>query len=87
MNIDNVPREKIPWYPTVDASKCIGCGLCVDFCHNKVYTKDDAKRAVVSNPYGCVVGCSYCSTDICSHEAITFPSLEWLKEHMAAIAG
>ncbi|QLH54020.1 MAG: hypothetical protein CH6_2577 [Candidatus Kapaibacterium sp.] len=23
-----VPREEIPWYPTVKADACIGCELC-----------------------------------------------------------
>jgi ferredoxin len=24
------PREKVEWYPTVDPSKCIKCGMCMN---------------------------------------------------------
>jgi len=27
-----IPRNKIPWYPTIDYEKCISCGKCVDYC-------------------------------------------------------
>jgi ferredoxin len=30
------PRDKIPWYPTVDQSKCIGCGVCLN-CGRNVF--------------------------------------------------
>jgi len=24
-----IDREKIDWYPVIDESRCVGCGLCV----------------------------------------------------------
>jgi formate hydrogenlyase subunit 6/NADH:ubiquinone oxidoreductase subunit I len=27
-----IPRDKIPWQPTIDYEKCISCGKCVEFC-------------------------------------------------------
>ncbi len=36
-----IPREKIPWYPTVDSERCIGCKECFNFCRHKVYIWDE----------------------------------------------
>ena len=27
-----IPREEITWHPTIDESKCVGCGMCEDAC-------------------------------------------------------
>jgi formate hydrogenlyase subunit 6/NADH:ubiquinone oxidoreductase subunit I len=32
-----IPRDKIPWYPTIDYKKCINCGKCEDYCIEGVY--------------------------------------------------
>jgi NAD-dependent dihydropyrimidine dehydrogenase PreA subunit len=71
-----IPREQIPWYPTIDAEKCIGCRTCVDFCKNAVLTFDEAtQKAMVCNPYNCVVECSSCGR-LCPEDAISFPETE-----------
>jgi len=66
-----IPREAIPWNPTIDAEKCTGCGTCADFCQHGVYELDGDK-ANVSNPTGCVVGCTGCLSK-CPEGAISFP--------------
>ena len=75
-------RQKVPWFPLIDAEKCTNCGLCLDFCSNNVF-KAGELATTVANPYNCVVGCSSCQR-ICSSDAITFPSndelIQWLKE-------
>lgn len=69
----NVPREKIPWFPTIDPDLCIGDKDCIEFCHNDVLAFDeDAFKAVVVHPYNCVVGCESCAK-LCPAEAIHFP--------------
>jgi len=75
-----IPRQEIPWYPTVDADTCIGCTLCYVSCGRGVYDMQDNK-SVVANPYDCMVGCSTCAT-VCPVEAISFPgrSLIWKLE-------
>lgn len=67
-----VDRAKINWRPTVDESKCIGCGMCVTTCGREVYKFDHEKRkAIVANPTRCMVACQTCA-NLCPTEAITF---------------
>lgn len=74
-----VPREKIPWYPTIDADRCIHDRECIDFCKNNVFDWDDALAVpVVARPYNCVVGCDACAK-ICPSEAISFPPMDEFK--------
>jgi NAD-dependent dihydropyrimidine dehydrogenase PreA subunit len=69
----SIPREKIPWYPTIDENLCTNCGICIDFCPNGVYALVEAQTRVAS-PYGCTVGCSQCETQ-CTPGAIHFPEI------------
>jgi len=51
MTAKRVPREKIPWFPTVDPERCTGCRICFEFCQHGVYAWDDEKNiAAVSHP-------------------------------------
>ncbi|MCX6559266.1 MAG: 4Fe-4S binding protein [Candidatus Aminicenantes bacterium] len=80
MKTKNVPREKIPWFPAVDADKCTGCDICADFCPHGVYEKGvDSPVVIVRNPYACVVGCNNCENR-CPEKAISFPDLEVISE-------
>jgi NAD-dependent dihydropyrimidine dehydrogenase PreA subunit len=78
-----IARKEIPWFPVVDANKCIGCELCYVTCGREVYgtTPDKFHKAVVERPYNCMVGCSTCSM-VCPTQAISFPSrdLVWKAE-------
>ena len=68
-----IPREDIPWYPTIDAEKCIGCQECISICKNGVLAFDETSRkSIVANPYNCVVECRTCAR-LCQAEAISFP--------------
>ncbi|GIU74745.1 MAG: hypothetical protein KatS3mg004_1832 [Bryobacteraceae bacterium] len=74
-----VPREKIPWCPTIDADRCIHDRECIDFCKNNLDDWDDALAVpVVARPYNCVVGCDACAK-ICPSEAISFPPMDEFK--------
>ena len=73
-----IPRENIPWYPTVFDEKCDGCKKCYAMCPQKVYYWDDKNsKPKVINPFVCVVGCSECA-EICKPKAISFPPLSIL---------
>ena len=77
-----VPRNKIPWYPTIDYEKCVSCGKCVDYCKLGVYEfeeKQGKKRSVVKNPNYCVVLCAGCE-EICPVGAIKHPSKTETRE-------
>ncbi len=85
-----VPREEIPWYPSVNADACIGCELCYLTCGREVYEMvfTDAKhqKAIAERSYNCMVGCSTCAV-VCPTQAITFPSREvvWKVERQFKI--
>jgi len=68
-----IPREMIPWYPTIDEELCTNCGTCVDFCTHGVYSLEGI-RTIVSVPNNCVVGCSGCESH-CTPGAIRFPEM------------
>lgn len=77
-----IPREKIPWFPSIDHDLCTGDQECFNFCKNGVFTWDDEnQRPIVQNPYNCVVGCQACM-NICPTGAITFPGKEELRQAM-----
>lgn len=68
-----IPREEIPWFPTIDAEKCIGCRECLTICKNGVLDFDEtSQKSIVVNPYNCVVECRTCAR-FCPSTAITFP--------------
>lgn len=79
---NGIPREQVPWFPTIHEEKCTGCMTCVEFCSHSTYQKDEATgKAKVSNPFNCVVGCSNCSHQ-CPVEAIVFPPLSVLSDYI-----
>lgn len=68
-----IPRKEIPWFPTINAEKCIGCELCYISCGREVFEYNEGTRkATVERNYNCMVGYSTCST-VCPTEAIAFP--------------
>lgn len=80
MSSKSVPRDKIPWYPTIDEEKCTGCRECFEFCKNEVFEWDDEKNCPkVVNPLNCVVGCSACM-NLCSQDAISFPKIQDIRQ-------
>jgi ferredoxin len=66
------PREHIPWFPTVAAELCNGCGMCLRLCESGALASTSEGKVEVVDPFKCVVGCSSCAT-ICKPKAITFP--------------
>jgi NAD-dependent dihydropyrimidine dehydrogenase PreA subunit len=76
---EGIPRNKIPWNPTIDYQKCTSCGKCVEFCKRGVFTfQENPKKAIVKNPTSCKVYCKNCQKQ-CTNNAITHPSEEQTK--------
>ena len=74
-----IPRQLIPWFPTIDADLCIGCQECMTFCHDTVYAYDeDTNKVHVEHSWHCEVYCQSC-TYACDNEAITFPNRREVK--------
>lgn len=72
-------RREIEWYPIIDENKCIGCGMCVTSCGRNVFSFDSERnKAIVANPYNCMVGCTTCSV-YCLQDAISFPDKEYVR--------
>jgi NAD-dependent dihydropyrimidine dehydrogenase PreA subunit len=79
MPLKPVPREKIPWFPSIDEGKCNGCQVCFRFCQHGVYAWDEKADLVkVQSPLNCVVGCNGCES-LCPEKAISFPDLETIQ--------
>ncbi len=75
--LEGYPREKVQWFPTVDESKCVGCGMCMN-CGRNVYDWVNGKPKVVRS-YNCVVGCTSCA-NLCLGKAISFPDIESVRD-------
>lgn len=75
--IAGIPRDAVDWGPAIDPEKCVSCGMCMN-CGKKVFDWVDGKP-VVARYNQCVVGCSTCG-NLCEAHAITFPSLENVRE-------
>lgn len=75
-----IPRQEIPWYPTVNAETCIGCELCYVTCGRNVFDMRD-RKSIAAHPFQCMVGCSTCAI-VCPVEAISFPGRDviWKTE-------
>ena len=73
-----IARETIPWFPTVNHAKCIGCELCFVTCGRGVYDVHDHK-AWPERQYDCMVGCTTCA-NICPVQAITFPDKQLVQK-------
>ncbi len=72
-----IPRNKIPWDPKIDYTKCTTCGKCVEFCHTKAFKFEDKnnKKQTIVNPNRCIVLCRGCEK-VCPVGAIGHPSEE-----------
>ena len=86
-----VPREKIPWFPTIDYSKCDFCMECDKFCPHQVYEQREGEvKLVVAHPEHCVVFCRACAKT-CGPDALSFPSkpetIELIKRLRAEAEG
>lgn len=82
-----IPRERIPWYPTIDEERCrpAECAQeCIAWCPQGVYARLTDGRVVVAQPYACTMGDISCSFQ-CPFDAIHLPSQRDLRRMLKAI--
>jgi NAD-dependent dihydropyrimidine dehydrogenase PreA subunit len=80
-----IKRDNIDWYPAIDESNCIGCGMCVTTCGRGVYKFDyENKKSKVVNPNNCLVGCQTCA-NLCPAKAIGFAEDDKTREKAQGI--
>jgi NAD-dependent dihydropyrimidine dehydrogenase PreA subunit len=73
------PRENIPWFPVVSADLCDGCGNCLEVCPKDVFLIDENQKAIVNEPFLCIVGCCFCKS-ACDPHAILMPDRAMLNQ-------
>jgi Pyruvate/2-oxoacid:ferredoxin oxidoreductase delta subunit len=61
----------IPWFPTIDYSRCTHCRQCLNFCLFGVYSGDLEDKVEVARPANCKTGCPACAR-VCPSAAIIF---------------
>jgi ferredoxin len=75
-----IDRDQIDWRPTINESKCIGCGMCVASCGRGVYKYDyENRKSKVVNPNNCMVACQTCA-NLCPAKAIIFAENDATRE-------
>jgi len=74
MSDSGIPRDKFPWFPTIDYDACASDLECLNSCPYGVYEWDAATgKPVVAHPASCFPGCNSC-VQTCKNHAISFPS-------------
>ena len=74
-----IPRQLIPWFPSIDATICTNCGVCVHTCKHAVYGFHDGNEVFVESPYSCEVFCETCRF-ACPVDAISFPNRKAISQ-------
>lgn len=75
-----IPREQIPWFPTVSEELCDGCGKCLEVCPKDVYEKTETGKVRVVEPFLCIVECCMCKS-ACDPQAILMPNRDMLDHY------
>lgn len=61
-------------HPTIFGTWCKGCGICIEFCPQRVFEADSQGRPIVAHPERCTA-CHWCDTH-CPDMAIAVRLLE-----------
>jgi len=76
---EGFPREQIPWFPVVSLELCNGCEKCIEVCPKEVFVMNEQNKAIVNEPFLCIVGCCFCKS-ACDPHAILMPEKSMLDQ-------
>ena len=85
MKWKDTERERILWFPTIDAQECTGCRVYLEFCRRNVYRIEDS-IAKIENPLNCLVGYTG-YRNVCPVGAISFPDIREMRETIHELRG
>ena len=76
----SLPREKIPWFPTINYDLCKGAKECLAFCPSNVFAWDELERAPSSAtrtvaPWVAPIVCGYA-------RMVPLPSRTWTTSRL-----
>lgn len=77
---EGIPREQIPWFPTVSLDLCTACGKCLEVCPKDVFAGREDGKVDVVEPFLCIVGCCMCKS-ACDPQAILMPERSMLDQY------
>lgn len=87
MSGSGIPREKFPWFPTINYEVCKSDLECLNICPYGVYEWDAATgRPLVAHPARCLLGCNICLQN-CKNRAISFPSRKEFRATLRRLRG
>ena len=76
---EGIPREQVPWFPTVSLELCTACGKCLEVCPKDVFAGREDGKVDVVEPFLCIVGCCMCKS-ACDPHAILMPERSMLDQ-------
>ena len=79
------PRERFPWFPTLNRRGCLRDLECLNFCPADVFDWDPATgEPIVARPFDCIPGCRSCAEN-CKRNRILLPGKKEVKAALKRI--
>ena len=79
------PRERFPWFPTLNCRGCLRDLECLNFCPAGVFDWDPATgEPIVARPFNCIPGCRICAEN-CKGNRISLPGKKEVKAALKRI--
>jgi NAD-dependent dihydropyrimidine dehydrogenase PreA subunit len=85
MSILGGPRERFPWFPTINYEVCLSDLDCLNFCPAAVFDWEPRSgRPIVARPFDCIPGCRSCAEN-CRANGIALPGNKEVRAALVRI--